>query len=351
MMSRLSTRARAAPKPNCWYVNACWYTSSASVCVAPGGSAVGQGEDLVEDAQALDECEGRGDHDRRLDERENHVPEPAEHPGAVERSGLFHLDRHRRKSREVDHHDEADVLPDHHDQDAPDRVGGVCEPLLLGLTEGRHQLIQRTVVVEDELPDVRHRDRAHDHGHEHQRPQHVPRLQRAVQCEREEQPEDVGEDQEPDGEEERVPQRSDQLGRLEDLDEVLQADEVEIAEAGPVRESEESARHCGDVDHHEHQSEGRQGPPPRTESQVVRLRALSASSWTSPACCRGQDLGLRHNLRCHRSAPMIPCSGRPGGPATAFGRDQPQSVSICLSTWSTVIWPVMMPCTPAPRSL
>ena len=55
----------------------------------------------------------------------------------------------------------------------------------------------------------------------------------------------------------------------EDLREVVEADEVEVADAGPVGEGVERAARGGDVDQRQHEDDGRQRPPPPAEAQLV----------------------------------------------------------------------------------
>src|SRR5690242_10932940 len=57
-----------------------------------GGTASGEGHDLVEDAETLDEHEGGGDRDRGTDRGQRDVDEPAPSAGAVDGRGLLDLD-------------------------------------------------------------------------------------------------------------------------------------------------------------------------------------------------------------------------------------------------------------------
>ena len=142
-----------------------------------------------------------------------------------------------------------------------DHVGSASQTFCrLFETDEREEAVERAVELEDELPDVGDGEGAQDDGQEEERPQDVARLQRAVDREGEQQPDDVRQDDRPEGEEQRVPHRPEEGRVLEDPDEVVEADELPVAEPRPVREGEEPARQRGGIVDADHQDDRREAP-------------------------------------------------------------------------------------------
>ncbi len=106
--------------------------------------------------------EGRGPEHRECD-----VPEAPPGPGPVDHRGLVELVRYRLQAGEEDHHLEADVDPDGHDDQGEQRGGRAVEP---GEGSQPHQpqrpVEKPEVGVVHPLPDDGDGDEARDVGQE-----------------------------------------------------------------------------------------------------------------------------------------------------------------------------------------
>jgi hypothetical protein len=130
--------------------------------------------------------------------RDRDVEEAVPGAGPVQCGGLLDIDRDGGQARQEDDHDHPRRLPGHHDQDGPQGEVGIGQPDPGLHPEPADRLVQRSLEVEDELPDVGDRQRAEHHRHEEEDSEQVPRLERPVECEGQQKPEDVGGDQEAD---------------------------------------------------------------------------------------------------------------------------------------------------------
>ena len=139
------------------------------------GAATGEGEDLVERPQPEDQRQRRARRDRRREQRQRHAAEAEPCRGAVDRRRLVELFRDPLQPGQVDHHREPGELPDHRDEDRPERPVGIAEPRTLARVQPdrAEQQVERAAVVEDVLPDVGACERAQDNRQEEQRAQHA----------------------------------------------------------------------------------------------------------------------------------------------------------------------------------
>ena len=133
--------------------------------------------------------------------------------------------------------------------------------------------------------------RAEHHRHEEQHAQHVARLQAPVQAQRERQTRRCCSGSTEANARNRVLPSAPILRRiLEDLDEVVEADPREVADARPVGEGEEPADRCRDVVDRDDEEDPGKRPPPVPELQQAGPRvAVAPSGRRRPPLLREDD--------------------------------------------------------------
>ena len=227
------------------------------------------------------------------------------------------------------------------------RVGQPVAAARLFEADRAERLVERAVEGEDELPDVGHRDRREDHRHEEQGAQHVTRhFSVRLSARANSSPRTLVRTRKPNARISVLTSDAGQLRGLEDLREVVEPDEVEGADAGPVGEGVEGARSrssrrsapsmrttAGRAHH--------QRPKPSGRLVTGAPRPGVADRAVAAGARRALDGGhrLRRGHRRRRAVVSVArCGGRRVGRLsrpTRRSRDQlPQAASIALSTSS-----------------
>ena len=211
------------------------------------GLAVGQGQVLVEQLEAVGQGEEHADGDGGHHVGDGDLEQGLGLGGAVDAGGLQHVLGHRLEPGDVDNHHVADLLPAHEDDEAPEAVFGVHD-------DGGGELAEDA--VEDHGPDVAQHNAADEVGHEEHGAEDVAALDVLGEDIGHGKGQHVDEHQGYHGEQGGVPEGVGKGGVLERPDVVAKADglgvgnQLELAEGevnaldeGPDKADDERAHH------------------------------------------------------------------------------------------------------------